>query len=403
MSDFFQNGVIATLPRLGPGNLKQLEAHLTDCARKTPVALLLPALFSEFEGPAMKGILQKLSGVTYIQEVVVALDRAEEPQFRDLQGYLRKIFRGVRIVWINGPRMTRLHEHLMAEGFPLDMPGKGLSVWLAMGYIAALPEVEGVALHDCDITNYDRELLARLVFPIMSPQADFEFCKGYYARFDTKLYGRVTRLFVTPLIRALKRTLGNLKFLDYLDSFRYPLSGEFALHTRLAQSIRIAPDWGLEISTLGEVYQNTALSRIAQVELMDTYQHKHQVIDPEAPRTGLIRMAGDIARSLFRILTQDGIILSDSLFRTLLITYIREAREAIGKYSALAEINVLDYQRHDETSATEHFAQALRSAAEAFAADPMGTPLIPAWTRIQSALPGFTDRIREAVEADNAG
>jgi glucosyl-3-phosphoglycerate synthase len=34
--------------------------------------------------------------------------------------------------------------------------------------------------------------------------------------------------------------------------------------------------------------------------------------------------------------------------------------------------------------------------------DPLGVPLITSWDRVTSALPDILNRLREAVEADNA-
>ena len=65
-----------------------------------------------------------------------------------------------------------------------------------------------VAVHDCDIRDYARELLARLCFPTVHPNLNYEFAKGYYGRVTDRLYGRVTRLFMTPLLRAMKSVLG---------------------------------------------------------------------------------------------------------------------------------------------------------------------------------------------------
>ena len=38
---------------------------------------------------------------------------------------------------------------------------------------------------------------------------------------------------------------------------------------------------------------------------------------------------------------------------------------------------------------------------EAFQKDPLWSPLIPNWNRVESALPTFLDEFREAVHADN--
>jgi glucosyl-3-phosphoglycerate synthase len=161
-------------------------------------------------------------------------------------------------------------------------------------YIAD-PYVDAIVPHDCDIVNYSKEMHARLIYPVIHPALDFEFSKGYYARVTDRLYGRVTRLFYTPLIKSMKRILGYNAFIDYLSDFRYALSGEFAFVSNLARRIRISPTWGLEVSMLSEVYQMTSVNRICQVEISNTYEHKHQVLEKNRPDRGLIRMATDIA------------------------------------------------------------------------------------------------------------
>jgi glucosyl-3-phosphoglycerate synthase len=35
--------------------------------------------------------------------------------------------------------------------------------------------------------------------------------------------------------------------------------------------------------------------------------------------------------------------------------------------------------------------------------DPLYSPLIPSWSRVTSAIPDFLDKLRAAVDADNAG
>jgi glucosyl-3-phosphoglycerate synthase len=114
---------------------------------------------------------------------------------------------------------------------------------------------KSIALHDCDIVTYNRDMLARLLYPVANPLFNYEFCKGYYARLaNNKINGRVCRLLVTPLIRALKRVLGETPYLNYLDSFRYILAGEFAFRRDVLSDIRIPSDWGLEIGVLSEVF-----------------------------------------------------------------------------------------------------------------------------------------------------
>jgi glucosyl-3-phosphoglycerate synthase len=64
--------------------------------------------------------------------------------------------------------------------------GKGRNVWLCFGYVLASEQARMVAVHDCDIVTYNRELLARLCYPVAHPAFGFDFCKGYYTRVSMK-------------------------------------------------------------------------------------------------------------------------------------------------------------------------------------------------------------------------
>jgi glucosyl-3-phosphoglycerate synthase len=401
MADFWQHGMITTLQKLRERPVEELEKELRAIGKQRKIVLLLPALFSEFETPAMPRIIEELASVDYLHKIVLSLDRADEKQFKEAKKRMSRLRAKVRVVWHAGPGIQSLYEELHRFDFDVDNPGKGQSVWMAMGYILADKSVYAIALHDCDIVNYRRELLARLVYPVVHPATDFEFCKGYYARVSDKLYGRVTRLFYTPLIRTLRKIIGHNAFLSYLDNFRYALSGEFAFIASLARGVRISPTWGLEVSMLSEIYQKASVNRICQAELMETYEHKHQILEKSRPDAGLIRMATDIAKALFRVLSQDGVVLSPSFFRTLLTAYLQEARHAIEKYNALSLINGLVYDRHGEIEAVESFVGSLKLAQAEFIEDPTGIPMLAAWARVSAAIPDFMERLNNVVEREN--
>ena len=401
MADFCQNGIVTTLQQLRNRPVEDLERVLKKISERRKIVLLLPALVTEFDGPAMPKIIEELKGVDYLHRIVLSLDRASAEQFRKVREFMSGLATEVKIVWHDGPRMQTLLKELMAADFELNRPGKGRSVWMSMGYILADRDVYAIALHDCDIVNYQRAMVARLIYPVVHPALDFEFSKGYYARVTDRLFGRVTRLFYTPLIRTMKRILGYNAFIDYLDNFRYALSGEFAFMSNLARGIRISPTWGLEVSMLSEVYQKTSTNRICQTEITDYYEHKHQLLAKDKPEEGLIRMATDIAKVLFRVLSQDGLVMSQAFFRTMLTAYIQESRIAVEKYHALAMLNGLTYDRHEEIEAVETFVGSLRLAVREFIEDPVGIPMLSAWVRVAAAIPDFSERINEAVELDN--
>jgi glucosyl-3-phosphoglycerate synthase len=407
MPDFHQSGAITTLHRLGGPGVERLERELLQYHRARPVALVLPCLFSEIHGPALKGIVDVLSGVPYLQQVVVSLSG---PGAREDYEAMQRVFAGVRtirrepptLLWNEGPRIQGLYDRLRDEGLDPGDDGKGRSTWLAYGYVLATGVSRVIAVHDCDIRDYPRELLARLCYPTANPNLHYEFAKGYYARATDRLYGRVTRLFMTPLLRALKAVLGAVPLLDYLDSFRYPLAGECSMTIDQARINRIPADWGLEVGLLAEVYRNCSQKRICQVELTDNYDHKHQDLSEQDPTRGLHRMVVDIASSLIRNLASYGVEFDAGFLNTLIAAYVRTAQDAIGSYDDDAALNGLDFDRHEEERAVETFTRALRAAGLGFVRDPMGAPQIPNWNRVSSALPDFLDGLREAVEADAA-
>ena len=113
-------------------------------------------------------------------------------------------------------------------------------------------------------------------------------------------------------------------------------------------------------------------------------------------------MAADIAKSLFRILAQEGLTLSSGHFMTLKAAYLRAAQDAIQQYHDDARINGLEFDRHLEEVAVETFLAALIYAASEFEKDPLGAPMIPSWARVEAALPDLGSELVRAVEADNA-
>ena len=407
MADFHQTGVITTLHRLGQLDVARLERELLRHSNSRPIALVLPCLISELHGPGLKGIVDILRGVDYLRQIVVSISGTDE---RGGYDEMRKMFDGVAtidggspvLLWNSGARVQALYETLRAEGLAPISDGKGQSTWLASGYVLATDVSRVIAIHDCDIRQYSRELLARLCFPTANPNLHYEFAKGYYGRVADRLYGRVTRLFVTPLLRAMKAVLGTHPLLEYLDSFRYPLAGECSMTTELARINRIPSDWGLEIGTLAEVYRNCSLKRVCQVELVENYDHRHQSLSVADATKGLHRMVVDIASSAIRNLASYGVEFDSGFLNTLVAAYKRTAQDAIAAYSDDALLNGLDFDRHEEELAVETFSRALAGAGLSFVRDPMGQPQIPNWNRVTSALPEFLEELREAVDADAA-
>lgn len=401
MSDFFQTGAIATLHRLGPTKLPRLEDELRSFAEETPIALVLPCHIREVGTKALKLIARELRGVSYLAQIVVGIDGANARGWRKARHFFGQLPQKPTLLWNDGPRMQRLYQRLEEADLSAGPGGKGRNVWTCFGYVLASEQARMVAVHDCDILTYNRELLARLCYPVAHPSLGFDFCKGYYARVTDQLNGRVMRLMVTPLLRALKSILGLHPYLVYMDTFRYPLAGEFAMDVDLVRRVRIPYDWALEVGMLAEVFRNSAPRAICQSELCDNYDHKHQELSARDREKGLNKMATDIARSFFRRMAAEGIKLDTGLFDTLLSAYMKQAEDTLRFYSADSALNGLKYPRHEEETAVATFVRSIQIAAKAFQEDPLATPLISNWNRVESACPHFLDELREAVRLDN--
>ncbi|WP_286339738.1 glycosyl transferase [Ferrimonas sp. YFM] len=393
MGDFYQNGIITTLHNLTDRDINDLETELTQFSKSRP---------SELQGPALDNIVQELTQVPYLEEIVIGLDRADRDQYQHALEFFNRLPQSHRVLWNDGPRLRAIDEKLKAEGLAPTEMGKGRNVWYCLGYVLARGKTESVALHDCDILTYDRSMLARLIYPVANPTFNYEFCKGFYARVaEGKMNGRVTRLLVTPLLRSLKKILGHLDYLEFLDSFRYPLAGEFSFRIDVINDIRIPSDWGLEIGVLSEMKRNYATNRLCQVDIADCYDHKHQDLSKHDDSGGLSKMSIDISKAIFRKLATNGVVFSTETFRSIKATYYRIALDFIETYRNDAAINGLKFDVHSEEESVELFAENVLKAGLHFLDNPMEKPFIPSWSRVRSAIPDIFEQLVEAVEEDH--
>ena len=402
MPDAFQNGTIGTLHDLVDRPIDELERELTAWNAQTPIALVIPSLYSELEGPALPAILDEVASAPYISEVVIGLDRADADQFAAARQMIDRLPQTHRVIWQDGPALRGIQDDLAAHGLaPLER-GKGRNVWYCLGYLLATDRARTVALHDADITTYSRTMLARLVYPVAHPDFGYEFAKGYYFRADEhRLNGRVSRLLVTPLLKALQKTLGPVDYLDFLDSFRYPLAGECSMTADVVPTIRIPSDWGMEISILSEIYRCYPAERVCQVDLVGPYDHKHQDLSDDDPGAGLARMAADVALAILGKLVTDGVVLSPARIDTIEASYTRSAHRLISHYANDAAFNGYQYDDAAERRAVTVFSNALRRATHAVLDTWDDTQFTPSWARVTSARPEALGRLAAAVDADN--
>jgi len=404
MADSFQGGRITTLHNIVDRPLEALEEELIQFSADTPMGLILPSLFSELEGPALANIVNELTKVRFLQQIVIGLDRADESEYRKAIEFFSRLPQPHRILWNDGPNLMAIDQRLQEMGLAPNQLGKGRNVWYCMGYMLARDEIEAVALHDCDIVTYERSLLARLIYPVANPSFQFQFSKGYYSRIANKyMGGRVSRLLVTPLIRALEHTLdkNHQEYLLFMDSFRYPLAGEFSMRKDAMAGLRLPSDWGLEVGVLMEMLRNYSTRRICQVDIADIYDHKHQSLSQDNDQAGLSKMSIDITKAFFRKLATDGVVFNNGLFRTLKATYLRIGLDLVDSYRCDARMNGLDFDVHTEEQMVELFAENLMKAGDAFINNPLEQPFIPHWNRVVSAIPDIYEQLIDAVEKDH--
>ena len=402
MGDFAQNGMVATLHDFGTRTTEQLEHELRVFSGYRPMELILPSLYSELEGDALAHIVEEISQIEYLGHVIIGLDRADRDQYEHSYSFFSKLNKPFSLLWNDGPRLRTIQAELEDRNLAPTEPGKGRNVWYCIGFANARGKAEAVALHDCDVLTYNRRMLARLFYPIANPAFQFEFCKGYYPRVaDGKMNGRVNRLLVGPLLQAMEQVLGPSDYISFMRSFRYPLAGEFSFRRSLIPELRIPSDWGLEVGILSEMQRNQASNRICQVDIAETYDHKHQPLSAEDRNLGLSRMSIDISKALIRKLATQGHCFGTDTFRTLKATYFRLALDMVRFHQSDAAINGLTYDIDAEEGAVELFAENIMRAGDDFTYNPMETPFIPSWARVTSAIPDLAYRLRRAVEMDN--
>ncbi len=302
----------------------------------------------------------------------------------------------VHVQWTNGPSVIELLKAQKENGLDLlGTPGKGWAVWQGIGIATRNSEV--VALFDADIKTFSNSYPSRMLRPLLEASHGISYVKAFYSRLSLEtnsLQGRATRLFVDPLLSSLEHLLGQGAFIKYLQSFRYPLAGEFAFTRDLGMNLRIPCDWGLEIGLLSEVYRNVRVSRIAQVDL-GIFDHKHKSIGKD-PTEGLQRMCSEILSSVLRgLMEHEAKTLNNSKLSTLEVLYKRVGQDRVKQYGLDSAINNLPYDRHEEELSVQKFAKLLKPATTKFLEEPV-TLQLPCWARVLACENQLQDDLAKA-------
>lgn len=308
--------------------------------------------------------------------VVVPL-RAPAPTVAAFRTWVEAFDLSTTVLWCNAEGVEAALANHGLDG----ERGKGRDVWLGLGVAAELAEY--VVVHDADATTYTTSHVPRLLFPL---QQGYTFSKGYYARVENgQLYGRLTRLFVAPLLRALADRHDS-SLLRYLSAFRYPLAGEFALTAEAARHVRAQRTWGLELGVLGDAYAIAGREGTAQVDL-GVHRHDHRPVDGS---DGLSTMADEVGCALFRVLEDHGL---DVDYETLRRAYHDAATRLVDQYAADAGFNDLSHDSPAEREQVHTYASSIRAPEEDTRLPPWNSASLSPSTVLAAAQTTGTDRV----------
>jgi len=373
-----------------------LSTQLMSYKDKFPSGLIIPIYGSDIASPGINNIVSEINQCRYLSKIYLALCAQDARDYEDAMRLCRQFKVPCEVVWCNKPEVQQVLLELKSKGLDVTgLSGKGKDVWLAMG-IASL-ELDAFAVHDVDIVSYTKMLPTKLIYPLIEPKLDFFFAKGYYARIcqeKRRLYGRIHRLFLNPILEVLQEKLPYSNFLTYLQSFSYPLAGEIAVYSDLATHLRVPADWGLELGLLSEVYRNAAYGRICQVDL-GIYDHRHKQIAPD----GLLKTAEDSFVTLLRTLAEtENVDISESFLTSLQVSYRRLAQDKIRQYHADATCNMLAFDRHEEETTVDQLCPVIKTGGAKYMENPIRAQL-PDWLRAIAAVHDIREKLRrKAVE-----
>lgn len=376
-------GLVTTFRILVDQDRHQLAAMLKRHAGTNKPILIIPLLASEYalpeNLPVFENILSNLSQAEYLDKIIFGLDQASQSEMQFLQELVQKHhIRQAIIQWNDGPVFGKIYQMLNEAGMVSLEPGKGKNIFLGIGIALAL-DAKVVGILDADIRSFDCIQLDRLLYPVVVQSYDFS--KACYTRISNRrLYGRVKRLLVEPLLLALKTKFIESKdkkmlgLIDFLLQFEYQLSGEVAFRANLLKKMRFATNWGAEIFTLIEIYRRA--SSAAQVDFsIEPFDHKHQPVSEDDLSKGLSRMAVDIVTTLMNALVKgEGLDLSEAFFRDLFTIYTGVTDKLTQMYSDESLFNNLEYDwDYEEHLARDVFGRCILHAGEILTAQATST------------------------------
>ncbi|MFQ5752127.1 MAG: glycosyl transferase, partial [bacterium] len=127
MSDFYQTGALSTFHRFRTLNIDRIEKQLKKFGEQRPVTLILPSIYDELKGEALKLIIAELSKVNYLHQIIITMGRTDAEQFKHAREYFSALPLNTKIIWNTGPRIHALIKLLQENALPPGPDGKGRS------------------------------------------------------------------------------------------------------------------------------------------------------------------------------------------------------------------------------------------------------------------------------------
>ena len=125
MSDFHQYGTVTALPRLVDRPLEELESRVLELSKRFPVALIVPMLPSEMDRPALGHILDELVQVSYLDSLVISLNRATVKDFQRCHEFFARYPGRKVILWNESPHIQEFLDDMQSVGLYVGERGKG--------------------------------------------------------------------------------------------------------------------------------------------------------------------------------------------------------------------------------------------------------------------------------------
>lgn len=340
MTDFWQAPKLYTLSNIC---FDESKVNLQKYFNET-IVVIIPCQVRHLENNLIFNVLNQLKLISYLSEIVVVVNGSPSPAI-ELAQSLKMVDNRISVLLESEGSSDDLNQCFAIGSH--KPAGKGFALWLGFAYVFQKYRIKAIiATIDADIQNFTPAFLLKLLYPLVEFGADIN--KGYYVRYSNdKLDGRLTRLLVFPLLKAMRKQINTSELIDYLIEFRYPLSGEVAINSRLLSKLNLRQAWSYDLSLLVQVQQNLLDSPVFQTEITDNYQHQHRQLSGKNDSNSLSEVAQDIINYLLTFYKFDIEVLTHD--------YLSIASELIDKYMKLAAFNGLNFCLAEEKELVQQF------------------------------------------------